>query len=103
MKWISILEAFPAFSDVDEDISKYVWVTNGRIIEISQYVFDPPRHGCSGTDEDWHFPKCCLAPHWHKDPDTASFVDGGKCGRTLSNSEITHWMPLPKPPDKKDG
>lgn len=96
VEWISIKDKFPPFLDKENDISQYVWVTDGQIIEIAHYIFKPRKYGCAVND-DYQEATCGPQPHWHF-LDDGSFKEGDRCFRKIETNEVTHWMALPEPP-----
>lgn len=97
MNWISVEERLPEVLDKEESISIYVWVTDGTLIEIAQYIYKPRSYGCA-VDDDETKATCGPQPHWHPEVDCSSFREGDKCFGRIEIFDITHWMPLPTPP-----
>jgi hypothetical protein len=100
MEWVNVSDKLPPFFPLEGDqkiTSQYVWVTDGKLIEIAHYIFRPRNYGCAVDDED-EKATCGCQPHWHLERETQSFIDGDKCFGFIETSEITHWMSLPKPP-----
>ena len=97
MKWISVEDKLPPFCGSEEnDTSQYVWVTDGEIIELAEYIFKPRNYGCAVSD-DYQEATCGPQPHWHF-LYHRSFKEGDLCFARIENNEVTHWMPLPTPP-----
>ncbi len=96
-EWISVKEGLPEPRYKDKDISWYVWVTDGKMIEIAQYIHRPRNYGCA-IDDDEERATCGPEPHWHPETEIEPFIGGDKCFGRIENAEITHWMPLPNPP-----
>lgn len=101
MEWISVEERLPDTSDEEGCTSVYVLVTDGKYIEIGQYIFKPRSYGCA-VDDDWQKATCGPQPHWHPDEDGSCFKDGDKCFGSIEIFDITHWMPFPKPPREEE-
>lgn len=101
-QWVSIKDRLP--EKIFTETSYYVWVTDGILIEIAQYIHRPRNYGCciKDDDEDPHISICPAYPHWHFE-EGGSFRDGDRCFGYIESSEITHWMALPKPPRNENG
>lgn len=98
--WISVDESLPDFLGEDKDTSVYVWVTDGFLIEIAQYIYRPRSYGCA-IDDDEQKATCGPQPHWHPDVEIGSFRDGDHCFGHIEIFEITHWAYLPLPTKNK--
>lgn len=96
MEWISVKEGLPGPLGKG-DSSIYVWVTDGHVIEIGQYVFKPRSYGCA-IDDDEMEATCGPPPHWHIETKVAAFKGGDKSFSVVETENITHWMPLPDAP-----
>lgn len=100
MEWISIKDSMPPFLGNEKDYSVYVWITDGELTEIAQYIYLPRNYGCA-VDDDEERATCGPQPHWHPEVDCSSFKKGDKCFGRIEINDVTHWMPLPEPPKEK--
>lgn len=98
MEWISVNDKLPPCLNEDRDISMFVWITNGDLIEIARYVYRPRNYGCAVHTDD-EKASCGPQPHWHPDIEIPSFLEGDMCYGRIEVNEITHWMHLPSPPN----
>ena len=94
--WIRVEDQLPDFLGKSKDVSQYVWVTDGELIEIARFIFRPRNYGCA-VDDDEEEATCGPQPHWHFEKYNA-FIEGDISFGKIESNEITHWMPLPKPP-----
>lgn len=95
--WINISDRLPDYVGESKTDSFYVWVTDGELIEIAKYIHRPRNYGCA-VDDDEQKATCGPQPHWHFE-EIGSFFEGDLCFKRLETLEITHWMPLPLPPE----
>jgi hypothetical protein len=94
--WISVTDSLPrVFSKDSKETSCYVLVTDGELVEIAFYVFEPRNYGCA-VDDDEEEATCGPQPHWHFD-DGGCFRDGDRCFGRIETHKVTHWQYLPEP------
>ncbi len=76
---------------------RVVFVTDGIITCLAKYINDPKEYygeELMEWDKKWH------DPHWLIINIVGPFKENDEFSGIID--DITHWMPLPKPPDKNE-
>lgn len=82
MQWYRIEDRLPPPSYEDDDISQFVWITDGILIALGQYISSP--------NDD-------MESTWRQH--NGAFFQSEIVEEDIEIVHVTHWMELPKPPE----
>jgi hypothetical protein len=98
MDWISVEDKYP------ESSWHIVFTTDGITTRLAQWIEDPKKYYGDDlmdydieTDKETPLEKEWHSPHWIFIQGVGPFIGNDECC-AFNSDEISHWMPLPRPP-----